>query len=73
MGGQSVLLSTLFYIEPEVDNKTKEVVGFKAYGGGWGHGVGLSQTGAMGMAVKGYTYEEILKHYYQGIELEKKY
>lgn len=72
-GGQSVLLSTLFYIEPVVDNKTKEVTGFKAYGGGWGHGVGLSQTGAMGMAVKGYTYDEILKHYYQGIELEKRY
>jgi stage II sporulation protein D len=72
-GGQSVLLSTLFYIEPIVDKKSKDVVGFKAYGGGWGHGVGLSQTGAMGMAVKGYTYDEILKHYYQGIELVQKY
>jgi stage II sporulation protein D len=72
-GNQSVLLSTLFFIEPVVDPKTKEVTGFKAYGGGWGHGVGLSQTGAMGMAVKGYPYDEILKHYYQGIELEKLY
>lgn len=72
-GGQSVLLSTLFYIEPVVDKKTKEVTGFKTYGGGWGHGVGMSQTGAMGMAVKGYTFDEILKHYYQGIELEKNY
>lgn len=71
--GQSVLLSTLFFIEPVVDNNTKEVTGFKTYGGGWGHGVGLSQTGAMGMAVKGYTFDEILKHYYQGIELEKNY
>jgi stage II sporulation protein D len=43
----------LFFIEPVVDHKTKEVTGFKVYGGGWGHGVGLSQTGAMGMAVKG--------------------
>jgi stage II sporulation protein D len=72
-GGQSVLLSTLFFIEPVVDNITKEVTGFKAYGGGWGHGVGLSQTGAMGMAVKGYTFDEILKHYYQGIDLVKNY
>jgi stage II sporulation protein D len=72
-GNQAVLLSTLFYIEPVVDKKTKEVAGFKTYGGGWGHGVGLSQTGAMGMAVKGYTFDKILKHYYQGIELEKKY
>lgn len=72
-GGQSVLLSTLFYIEPIVEQKTKEVTGFQVYGGGWGHGVGLSQTGAVGMATKGYTYEQILKHFYQGIELEKSY
>ncbi|MUK89008.1 SpoIID/LytB domain-containing protein [Ornithinibacillus sp. L9] len=72
-GTPSVLLSTLFYIEPVIDNKTKELTGFEVYGGGWGHGVGLSQTGAMGMAVKGHTYDEILKHYYQGIELEERY
>lgn len=71
-GTHSVLLSTLFYIEPITDNKTKEVTGFRTFGGGWGHGVGLSQTGAVGMAEKGYTYEEILKHFYQGIELEIK-
>lgn len=35
-------------------------------GGGWGHGVGLSQFGAIGMAEDGYTAEEILKHYYGG-------
>ncbi|WP_047984449.1 SpoIID/LytB domain-containing protein [Ornithinibacillus californiensis] len=72
-GGQSVLLSTLFYVEPVIDNSTKTLTGFEVYGGGWGHGVGLSQTGAMGMAVKGHTYDEILKHYYQGIELEERY
>jgi stage II sporulation protein D len=71
-GNLRSLLSTLFFIEPVVENKTKEVVGFKTYGGGWGHGVGLSQTGATGMAEKGSTYEAILKHYYQGIELEER-
>ncbi|WP_194840798.1 SpoIID/LytB domain-containing protein [Filobacillus milosensis] len=70
-GGESILLSTLFYIEP-VENKDGSV-GFKAYGGGWGHGVGLSQTGAVGMAEKGSTFDDILKHYYQGIELETLY
>jgi stage II sporulation protein D len=65
-------LSTLFFIEPVRDPRTKEVTGFKAYGGGFGHGVGMSQTGAVGMAEKGKSYEEILKHYYQGIELETK-
>lgn len=43
------------------------------YGRGWGHGVGLSQTATYGMALEGKTYEEILKHFYRGIELEKKY
>ncbi len=36
---------------------------------GYGHGVGLSQYGADGMAKKGYTYKEIIKHYYQGVEV----
>lgn len=38
---------------------------------GYGHGVGMSQWGANGMAEKGYSYEEILQHYYQGIILSK--
>lgn len=36
---------------------------------GYGHGVGLSQYGANGMAQEGYTYKEILKHYYTGVEV----
>jgi stage II sporulation protein D len=40
-----------------------------AYGRGWGHGVGMDQTGAYGMALEGATFDVILKHYYQGIEL----
>ncbi|MGC9330774.1 MAG: SpoIID/LytB domain-containing protein [Bacteroidales bacterium] len=35
-------------------------------GKGYGHGVGLSQEGAMHMAENGYTYEEIIAHYYSG-------
>lgn len=42
-------------------------------GKGSGHGVGLSQWGAYGMAKLGFHYEEILKYYYQGIELTKIY
>jgi len=38
---------------------------------GYGHGVGMSQYGALAMAKKGYTYDEILKHYYTGIKIEK--
>ena len=36
---------------------------------GYGHGVGMSQWGAEGMANKGYSYKEILKHYYTGVEI----
>ncbi|MFS0863094.1 SpoIID/LytB domain-containing protein [Fredinandcohnia sp. 179-A 10B2 NHS] len=71
-GNQASLLSTLFHIEP-VKNKQTDEIGFKVYGGGWGHGVGLSQTGAVGMAEKGASFEKILKHYYQGIDLEDRY
>ena len=39
-------------------------------GRGWGHGVGMSQWGAKGMANAGFTYEQILKHYYTGIEIK---
>lgn len=39
-------------------------------GKGWGHGLGMSQWGAKKMAEIGYSYEEILKHYYRGTRLE---
>ena len=38
-------------------------------GNGYGHGVGMSQWGARGMAENGFTYDQILKHYYKGIVL----
>ncbi len=38
---------------------------------GYGHGVGMSQCGADYLAGKGYTYSEILKYYYQGVQLNK--
>ena len=38
---------------------------------GYGHGVGMSQYGALAMAKKGYKYDEILKYYYQNVQIEK--
>ncbi len=38
-------------------------------GMGWGHSVGMSQSGAKGMAEAGYDYKEILEHYYTGVEV----
>lgn len=38
-------------------------------GRGWGHGIGMSQYGAKKMAEEGFTYDQILKHYYTGVEI----
>ncbi|MDR1116991.1 MAG: SpoIID/LytB domain-containing protein [Oscillospiraceae bacterium] len=43
--------------------------GFVVSGTGWGHNVGMSQYGAKGMAENGYTYDQIIRYYYTGIEL----
>jgi len=42
-------------------------------GSGNGHGVGMSQWGAYGMTLQGSRYQDILKYYYQGIDIIKKY
>jgi len=46
---------------------------FTFQGAGWGHGVGLCQIGAAVMATKGFSTEEILRHYFRGIEIQKVY
>ncbi len=53
----------------KVANANNEIIGYKAIGGGFGHGVGMSQFGAMGMAKRGFSYDKILKHYYTGISI----
>jgi stage II sporulation protein D len=45
---------------------------FTFNGGGWGHGIGLSQYGAQGYAKQGWKYDAILKHYYQGTKIVTK-
>ena len=46
---------------------------FVLTGAGWGHGVGLCQIGAAVMGEKGYSYQEILNHYFRGAELKRLY
>ena len=53
----------------EVEWPDEDMVRLK--GAGWGHGVGLCQIGAAVMASKGYSYTQILSHYYPGTELIK--
>lgn len=50
---------------------TQEGTTVKVVARGYGHGVGMSQYGAEGMAQAGYNYDEILLHYYQGAEIKK--
>jgi stage II sporulation protein D len=47
-----------------------DITAFQFDGHGWGHGVGMSQYGAKGMADQGFTYEQILDFYYPGTYLE---
>jgi stage II sporulation protein D len=58
------LRSTSFIIKKEGNNINITTNGF-------GHGVGMSQYGAEGMAIEGYKYDEILKHYYSGVKIKK--
>lgn len=66
------LRESLFIVLREYDQKG-EIKKFRFSGRGWGHGVGMCQVGAYGLAVDGLNYEEILKIYYRGIDLVKKY
>jgi stage II sporulation protein D len=66
------LKEQLFVID-RVYNENDRVTGFIFIGRGWGHGVGMCQFGAYGLAKQGLTVEQILKTYYTGIELTKMY
>jgi stage II sporulation protein D len=66
------LKDTLFTITRD-HNPDGSIAHFIFYGRGWGHGVGLCQVGAFGMARAGRSYEEIIKTYYQGVQIRKAY
>ena len=63
-----MLRSTYFIVQPIYEKG--EIKSFIFYGGGWGHGVGLCQTGSGGRANAGQNYREILNHYYTDIEIQ---
>ncbi|MBW1809030.1 MAG: SpoIID/LytB domain-containing protein [Deltaproteobacteria bacterium] len=66
------LRSGMFEVSIEVD-EDQMPKNFKFVGGGWGHGVGLCQIGAVGRAEHGFSYKEILSHYYGGAEVYQLY
>jgi stage II sporulation protein D len=49
------------------------VASYTFTGRGWGHGVGMCQYGAFGLAKMGVKYDEIIRHYYTGVELREIY
>ncbi len=66
------LRSSLFVVQPKI-GRDGLPESFIFNGGGWGHGVGMSQSGAAGMALDGASALEILAYYYPGTELTHKY
>jgi SpoIID/LytB domain protein len=66
------LRSNLFVVQPKLgpDGLPQH---FVFTGGGWGHGVGLCQSGAAGMAAAGFSAQQILRHYYGGAPVERFY
>lgn len=57
-----------------VYDKTRDPDGvdrYTFYGKGWGHGTGMCQVGAYGMAFRGWTFDRILRHYYTGVEVTR--
>lgn len=64
------LKSAFFTMQKEFDGQQK-LVKVTFSGNGWGHGLGMSQYGALGLARKGYNYQDILKYYYSGVTISR--
>lgn len=64
------LKSSRFYFDSHYDQNgyLKELY---VYGSGWGHNLGLDQSASAGMGAAGWNYQEIIKHFYPGVEIEK--
>jgi SpoIID/LytB domain protein len=67
-----MLNSAMFELRVEKDPRGKPVT-WVFSGGGWGHGVGMCQTGAIGRAEAGQTYKQILDHYFNGAQVARIY
>ncbi|MGI8784171.1 MAG: SpoIID/LytB domain-containing protein [Acidobacteriota bacterium] len=66
------LRDILFVLDREVE-ADGTVAAFVFRGKGWGHGVGMCQVGAYGLARSGYSFSRILQTYYTGVKIEKAY
>ncbi len=69
----SHLYSSAFVVDTKNEDENGIPQKFILTGAGWGHGVGLCQIGAAMMAEKGYTYQQILEHYFPTSKVERIY
>ncbi len=67
-----MLNSAMFELKADKDPKGRPTAWIFT-GGGWGHGVGMCQTGAIGRAEAGQTYRQILEHYFNGAQVARIY
>jgi peptidoglycan hydrolase-like amidase len=68
----SFLFSSAFLVEISRDDQGVPQQ-IELTGAGWGHGAGLCQIGALGMALRGHTAEQILSHYFSPMQLHRCY
>ena len=65
-------LPSAFIVVESSQPDSDQVVTFTIYGGGYGHGLGMSQNGAQGMAKEGKNYKQILEFFFQGTEVAER-
>lgn len=70
---KSHLYSSAFVVDAQDEDENGIPQTFTLTGAGWGHGVGLCQIGAAIMAEKGYTYQQILEHYFPQSKIIRNY
>ncbi len=69
--GYSVISNAKMYIYPDMSQVMQIKDAFVIVTFGWGHGVGMSQQGAIGLARAGYSYIQIIQHYYSNVVIMK--
>ncbi len=70
---ESHLYSSAFVVEKVFENRQDLPSKFLLHGAGWGHGVGMCQIGAAVMSRRGFSPQQILKHYFSGAKIDKLY
>ncbi|MEI7904032.1 MAG: hypothetical protein WCI43_01290, partial [Candidatus Firestonebacteria bacterium] len=72
-GGKLITGDRVRGVFPGLRSNLIKIEGGFLYGAGWGHGVGMCQGGAVGMARKGFNYKDIIGRYFSSSEVRKSY